>query len=324
MKQGYRPPSLAWKGRTDGNEEELKRWHQVVEPLDLNHIPKVSNGFCIIGFKSDLGILRNRGRVGAARAPDTIRTYLASLPWHFAGEHLYDAGDVICIDNLEKAQETLSQCVSTVLNHGIFPIIIGGGHEVAFGSVMGDTKHLGEMPSIVNFDAHFDMRPYTNGATSGTSFRQLADICEQNGNDFHYMCVGIQKSGNTLSLFKDAATYGVSYINSEETHQYNISIPKLKSFIDSAEVIHLTICMDVFSQAIAPGVSAPQPLGINIETFMPLFHTVLNSKKVISFDIAEVSPLLDIDNRTSRLAAHIIFGVLDSISSNQNHEKEGL
>lgn len=306
-----------WTGRIDdtANKDNF-RWHQIVKALDLtaSNISRL-NGFCILGFKCDQGVENNKGRKGAYHAPDFIRKAMASFPWHWSGINLYDAGNVVCDDgNLKSAQKELTEKVTKILDLGLFPIILGGGHETALGSVFGVEAHFNKIPAIINFDAHFDMRSYKlgceNGASSGTMFRQIGDRCIHLDEPFNYLCLGIQKSGNTANLFEIADKYAVEYVSADEiiSHDNHYLVDQ---FIDNNEMIHLTICSDVFQSSIAPGVSAPQPFGINIDSFYKIFKTILSHGEVVSFDISEVLPELDMDGRTSRLAANIIFKLID-------------
>ena len=70
----------------------------------------------------------------------------------------------------------------------------------------------------------------------------------------------------------------------------------------------------MFNSAFAPGVSSLQPFGLNPELALIFIKEILKSKKVISFDIAEVSPRFDHDKRTAKLAAIIIYAVITSLS----------
>lgn len=65
--------------------------------------------------------------------------------------------------------------------------------------------------------------------------------------------------------------------------------------------------MDVFNASIAPGVSAQAYNGILSDSvFLRLLRTVLDSPNLVAFDVAEVNPQLDIQDRTSRLAASLV------------------
>ena len=97
-----------WSGRVDAADGERgRRWHQVVRPVATAD----RAGVALLGFASDAGVMRNRGRPGAAEGPRTLRRALANLAWHGGdGARLYDAGDVTCIgDALEDAQAAYAE-----------------------------------------------------------------------------------------------------------------------------------------------------------------------------------------------------------------------
>jgi formiminoglutamase len=75
----------------------------------------------------------------------------------------------------------------------------------------------------------------------------------------------------------------------------------------------MTICTDVFSSAYAPGVSAPQPFGIHPKSGRELIRHIAATGKTVSFDIAEVSPRYDSGNITSKLAAILIYELIDNL-----------
>jgi formiminoglutamase len=89
---------------------------------------------------------------------------------------------------------------------------------------------------------------------------------------------------------------------------------RISDFINKSDSIYLTICTDVFSSAHAPGVSAPQPFGLHPEIGLELIKHVVASGKLISFDIAEIAPRFDEDNRTAKLGAVIIYAIVNTIS----------
>lgn len=329
----YKPTEKSfWTGRIDSETNyDAFRWHQWIECIDLNNEelkPFTGKlGFAFIGFCCDEGVKRNLGRAGAANGPQSIRRELTNLPCTFAKEvKLFDAGNIYCENiTLEESQALLSSAVKKLLNLNLFPIVLGGGHEVAFGNYNGILDYLTQANSkpnigIINFDAHFDLRPYPNGGSSGTMFRQIADICEAKDLNYSYFCLGVQKHSNTIELFKTADRLGASYILAKDIidkDNWNI-FEKLDDFIKLQDHIYITICSDVFSTAFAPGVSAAQSLGLDPERVLKFIKYIIKSNKVISFDIAEVSPRFDQDNTTADLASVLIFSVINSLSHLHN------
>lgn len=312
-----------WKGRIDDEEDyDAFRWHQIIKPINLlDSHDRVMKGFGLLGFCCDKGVQRNLGRKGTSKAPNSIRKEMANLPCSFPQEiNIYDCGNIVRNGSeLEEVQEILAEAVYRMLKLGMFPIVLGGGHEIAYGHYLGIEKYLSETNQqelgIFNLDAHFDMRPYKNGPSSGTMFAQIADRCKANGQDFRYMVAGIQQYGNTVSLFKKANELNVKYLMARDISNDTIfSVGQdIVRFTKKQRKIYLSLCSDVISSAYAPGVSAPQPFGLHPEIIVKLIKTVIQSGKVISFDIAEVSPRFDEDNRTSKLAAIIIFAVINSV-----------
>ncbi len=319
----YRPTAEGiWSGRNDGSDADVQRFHQRIITIDLltEDLPDLTDkkGIALIGFACDEGVRRNGGRTGAKEGPLQIRKACGSLPVHFNEDTiLIDLGDIIC-DNreMDQAQLALSAMIKYVLKSGYRPLVIGGGHEVAYGHYKGIKEYSGlEAPiGIINFDAHFDMRrPNENGYNSGTGFLQIASDCQMEKKPFRYMPIGIQQNSNTKQLFDLAAALNVNYISAEQFMplQQEEIFHKIKQFIDGSSAIYLTICMDVFSAAAAPGVSALAYNGLFPDPFF--FHclqTILSSGKVISSDIAECNPAYDINQSTAKLAAALVFKMI--------------
>lgn len=101
--------------------------------------------------------------------------------------------------------------------------------------------------------------------------------------------------GNTDSLFQQAHALNVQYLTAEEIYANSLAwhLAFLDDFMLNLDHIYLTICLDVLAEAFAPGVSAPQPLGLTPWQVLPLLKYIIQSGKVVSFDIAELSPPLD-------------------------------
>lgn len=319
----YAPPDLAqWTGRLDSPDNfDAFRWHQWVQALDLSTgagpSPKPL-GIALLGFCCDEGVRRNLGRPGAVHGPRAIRKELCNLPcWFSPGLKLFDAGDVHCVDgDLEGAQEALADAVEDLLGLGCFPIILGGGHETAYGHFRGLRAHYGQAPAIVNFDAHFDLRPYPAGGTSGTMFRQIADDCAAAGEPYAYLCLGAQRYGNTVDLFKTAERLGVQYLLSKDLAgmPFEILREKLGAFTEPIGHLYVTICADVFSSAFAPGVSASQPLGMDPEQAFQSLAALFATGKVRGFDVCEVSPRFDQDSTTASLAKVLVFSAVRALA----------
>jgi formiminoglutamase len=315
-----------WDGRVDSVDNFYAfRWHQWISLCDLEEdkFPSNLQGIGFIGFCSDEGVRKNLGRTGTANGPDTIREQLSNLPCYFTRDFkLYDFGNIYCHDmELEDCQKLLAEGVEKILNTGLYPVVLGGGHDVAFGHYCGLFNHYGDVVKdpgigIINFDAHLDMRPYPKGSSSGTMFRQIGDMVKERDFDFNYLCLGVQKRGNTIDLFRTAREYGANYIYARDLLDMDMwkLMEEIDSFVHRSKMIYMTICSDVFSSGFAPGVSAAQPLGLEPEKVIKIMKYVIKSGKNVSFDIAEVSPRFDQDHITARLASTLVFAVVNAIA----------
>ncbi|MGF6885308.1 formiminoglutamase [Nocardia sp. GAS34] len=302
----------SWTGRDDGPGPQHLRWHHVVRPLTADAEP----GACaFLGFRSDEGVRRNKGRRGAAEGPGALRKALAPMALA-APLSAYDAGDVAVVDEaLEAGQERLGRAVSELLDRGHFPVVLGGGHEIAFGSYLGlahsraarDGARLG----VLNLDAHFDLRP-DPVPSSGTPFRQIAESERARGAEFRYAVIGISQPSNTSVLFDTADSLGVRYLLDDDCGVTNAAGVEafVEGFLAEVDLLYLTIDLDVMPAAVAPGVSAPAAYGVPVETIQRVAEKVSRSGKLALVDVAELNPSLDVDNRTARTAARLIHRIV--------------
>jgi len=327
-----------WQGRIDP-EENSERWHQKIKPFisssESGWQNRADKGTVLLGFCCDEGVRRNHGRVGAKHAPDAIRKALANLAWH-GTKPIYDAGNLYCDDgDLEAAQKKLANAIGVPLYDGHLPIILGGGHEMAFASWMGILYHLyfvthfkgpGTEPNIgiINFDAHFDLRdpefldtpcegwdwipgiPRTKGH-SGTPFAQISHACF-GPIKFQYATIGINRASNTQALFNRAKALNTWVVEDKDINLNTLPAisEQLQQWMQDKKDIYLSFDIDVLPAHQAPGCSAPAALGVELALLLPLIEQIKNSGKLMLADIAEVNPTFDIDNRTAKIAARIV------------------
>ncbi len=299
-----------WSGRVDSEEDgPTTRWHERVRPFDAHS----TSGVALMGFAVDEGVRRNGGREGAAGGPQALRAALANLALH-SNLPLWDAGDISCPDGrLEAAQSALAGRVAQALGQDCRPLVLGGGHEVAWGSFQGLARHLlaqGSQPRrvlIVNLDAHFDLRT-AHEANSGTPFRQIHSWCSAQHWPFEYRVFGINRDANTTALFQRAQDLGVPYWLDEALQAPEgvaQACAALAHDLQECDAVYLTVCLDVLPMSLVPGVSAPAALGVPLYAVQSLIDTVQSSGKLALADIAELNPAYDRDAHSARVAARI-------------------
>ena len=267
--------------------------------------PRSDAEVVLIGFPSDEGVRRNGGRPGASKAPELIRSIFRQLTPHpecfeqhcgIIGK-IRDAGDLRLTGNLEEDQQNLGKLVESVLAENQIPIILGGGHETSFGHILGYHQQRQKI-SILNWDAHPDVRPLNDGlAHSGSPFRQALDLGM--GTVIDYTVAGLQP--------QHVAQEHLEYLNSRKSAWFwaddidNVAIQGIYHGVTTDTMV--SIDMDVVQQAFAPGVSAPTAGGLTSRHLIEIAYQAGLNKLVRSIDIVEVNPDFDRDMQTVRLAA---------------------
>ena len=298
-----------WNGRVDKEDGEFgKRWHEKIEFLEYPYTDKI--GIAILGFECDEGVKRNKGRVGAASGSDELKKAMGGFAYHDTPT-LYDCGKVVASDDLETSQEELALHVKTLLDNNHFPIVLGGGHEVAYGSYLGlynfleDNKEI----AIINFDAHFDLR-VNEIATSGTPFAQISKL----DTPFNYICLGVSKAANTKALFSTAEALHVEYIlDTKMTYMYINEIKeKLDNFLKQKEYIYITIDTDVFPSYQVPAVSAMASRGVELGVVYELLEYLFENykDKIKLLDVAEFNPKYDINDIGKKAVSRLIYDIV--------------
>lgn len=322
--KNYRPPSpVHWFGRSDGFGAE--RFHEKVELIDLRRgfpIKPVLNSWAFVGFCCDEGIRRIHGKEGAAQGPSALRKALGPLvaPSHLK---LYDIGDVVCEKGeMELAQHDLGEIITLLLSLGIHPIVLGGGHELSLGSYLGVAPTCGAKDYIfINYDSKPNLGPLLKGGqgSSETSFLQIANNRKSKELSFDYTCIGVQKNLITPSMLEKIKELNVHLLFSEEFHigGSEASIEIVDEAASRADLIHVSISLDVFAAPFVPGVSQPHPFGILPGHLIPSIRKLAATSKVICLEMTDLYPNLDREGITAHLGADLIADFLQSVEDVQ-------
>ncbi|HET6513377.1 MAG TPA: formimidoylglutamase [Candidatus Kapabacteria bacterium] len=267
----------------------------------------------IFGIPTDEGIRRNGGRIGASQAPDKIREYLAKLT-PFAGPgHKRQLDELRIVDlgnvptgELEDMHELARTITSELIDRGKFVIALGGGHDVSYPLVKGYALSR-PSPSLINIDAHLDVRPKKEGKHhSGSSFRLLIEEGHIEGSQFTEFGIQPHAAAREHYEWLIAQSSQVRFF-----HELDDASREFSSWLDAqGESCYVTFDIDAIAAADAPGISAPAPTGFTAAQALELCYEAGNSSKVGMIDLVEVSPPHDIDDRTSRLVARMIANVI--------------
>ncbi len=266
----------------------------------------------LIGFPSDEGVRRNGGRPGAAAGPAAIRAVLRRLTPDVANAPAFsallartaDLGDVPVTGDLEQDQAALGELVAAQLADGRFVIVLGGGHETAYGHFLGYAR-AGRPTAILNWDAHADVRPPPDGrGHSGSPFRQALE--HPGGGCRGYSVAGLLPHAVAVAHLEIVGASGRA-VPRAALHDA-AAVDAVYAALDGPTFVSFDL--DAVDQASAPGVSAPATGGLSVELWLHAASAAGASPLVTSADVVELCPPFDRDGQTARLAALTVWHLL--------------
>lgn len=286
--------------------------HLMGHDVSEQHWPLVA----IIGFPCDEGVRRNQAREGASAAPDAIREALYRLTpdedpaFTRLLKRTVDFGNLALATELHVSQDRLGQVVAACLAHHCIPLMLGGGHETAFGHFLGYV-HAGRDVAAINWDAHPDVRPLVEGhGHSGSQFRQA--LLHESKRCVQYTVAGLQPhsvSAAHLAFVRDHG--GRTVWRTELTRETIDRLYAAKA--GRASAMMATFDTDVVDQSVAPGVSAPSTGGLTADLWLHAAYRAGSSPHVLSVDISEMNPRYDRDGQTARLIAVTVWQFLKGV-----------
>ena len=260
----------------------------------------------ILGLADDEGVALNGGRIGARDGPRAFRTALARYgtanPHGFTWPRVFDAGDIIPGNSLDETHARVTQAVKAILDAGMLPIAIGGGHDLTFAFVRALAVRSPGLAGVY-LDAHLDVREEPG---SGMAFRRLVEDCGVSSLHIH----GFDPLVNTREHVEWFLAHG-GVIHADLD---SIATPPHFPPRHASQGCFVSVDLDVMDMAVAPGVSAPAPAG------WPAWRVDLwalaagREQAVRCFDIMELNPSHDFDNRTARLAARLFLSFLRGLA----------
>jgi formiminoglutamase len=280
-----------------------------------------TRNFAIAGYPDDEGIRINGGRPGASQAPTEIRRVLYKMTPALMATHewkpaLWDAGDLrLSGETLEERHKSVTRSARAALENGLAWIALGGGHDYGFADAAAFCDWCLTTakckPLVINFDAHLDVRPVARGISSGTPFFRMLEAYP----NCDFVEVGIQGHCNSRDHLAWARERGARVLTQEERQGSGESMVAglsrlMGDWLLRPRPVFLSVDIDGFSSAIAPGCSQSWATGFEASEFFACLDLLTNRLDIKMLGIYEVSPPLDTDSRTSKLAAQIIHRVL--------------
>lgn len=209
----------------------------------------------------------------------------------------------------------LAEEVSTVLRYGGFPIVIGGDHSMALGTLQGLKRARGRAPGVIWIDAHADINTPRSSA-SGNVHGMPVGLAIESGviDPARIVLVGlrdvdpperelIRRSGVKAYSMSDVDRLGIERIVTE-------ALERVTDPAHPEDPIHVSFDMDAIDPAEAPGTGTPVRGGLTYRESHLAMELLAASGRIGSLDVAEINPILDIENRTAKLAVELILSAL--------------
>ncbi len=289
----------------------------------------------VIGAPLDLGA----GRRGVDMGPSAIR--YAGLHQQLVeklGVRVSDAGNVISpvVETTDMGDEharylaqildlcdRLSTLVAETAERGALPLVLGGDHSVALGSLVGMAKVRGGAGGVVWVDAHGDLNtPATSpsgnvhGMVLAAALGLAGDSFSRDGWPLPAVEVGKIALVGVRSLDEGerelVRRLDAKVITMSEIDRIGIE-PCMREAIAhaaGAAFLHVSFDMDVVDPDYAPGVGTPVRGGLSYREAHLAMETVAESGLLDSMDVVEVNPILDRENATGQLAVELVASAL--------------
>lgn len=266
------------------------------------------NAIHLFGWPDEEGIAINGGRSGAAMGPDRIRKFLYKMTPAVDQPRISsfcDRGNLSVGSPLLERHASARALTFAVHQQGGRVLSFGGGHDYGFPDAASFLEwHLQKnlRPLVLNFDAHLDVRPMKDQPHSGTPFRRLLDEFQ---NRFDFLEIGLQPQCNSRFHWDWARAKGAELWMADEVRTPLQMTNRLASWSSNrkGQPLWVSLDIDVVTSDSAPGCSQSWASGLSVETMTAALCFLWKQFDVRGLGIYEVSPALDHDDRTAKLAA---------------------
>jgi arginase len=292
----------------------------------------------ILGVPLDLG----GGRRGVDMGPSAVR--IAGLGERLAalGATVVDKGDLITpipetkaerdpkkkyVREIARVCQRLYQLVTESLEQGALPVVLGGDHSLAAGSVGASADVAaarGGDVGVIWVDAHGDMNTPATTTSGNVHGMPLAALLGPEPAE-------LSKIGRRSPKIRADRTVLVGVRNLDELEKQQIRAAKIHVFtmkdIDRHGIatvmkralslatkdtlgVHVSFDVDVCDPSIAPGVGTPVKGGLDYREAHMAMEMVADSGKLLALDVVEINPILDSQNQTAILGTELVLSAL--------------
>jgi len=287
----------------------------------------------LIGVPMDLGA----GRRGVDMGPSAIRIAGVAEKLGRLGHAVVDEGDIVIkppeqqkirneklryLTEIVRACTILSTRIEKILSGSGFPLVIGGDHSVAIGTIAGVASYArsrNKRPGVLWIDAHGDMNTDATTPSGNIHGMPLAvslglgaleltsvggDFRKVDPKDVVLIAVRDLDDGERDNIRR----LGVNIFTMEQIDRYGMAVVLEKALrkLNKADVIHVSFDLDSVDPSVAPGVGTPVKGGLDYREAHLIMETLYEHGKVNSLEFVEVNPILDNRNQSAEFATELI------------------
>jgi arginase len=288
----------------------------------------------LLGVPMDLG----SGRRGVDMGPSAIRIAGVADRLVELGNKVVDEGDIV-IKNMEelkvgnvrarylseiaRASALLARKVERIAAGGDFPLVLGGDHSIAVGTVSGiaaAARSQKKKVGLLWIDAHGDINtPETSpsgnihgmplAALLGFGAGELTEVCGPSPkvDPANVALVGVRSldTGEKKRL-KDSGVqvHTMSEIDRHGIHR--VMKKALARVTDGTSFIHVSFDLDAVDPAVAPGVGTPVKGGLDYREAHLIMEVIADAAVMTSLELVEVNPILDQGNASAAFAVELV------------------
>jgi arginase len=224
------------------------------------------------------------------------------------------------LEEIIRVVQDLAKVVADVERAGNIPIVLGGDHSMAIGTLAGIAR-AGRRPGVIWMDAHGDSNTPKTSPSGNVHGMPFAVACSPAVDPFPKDLCGSTdgRTGVLIALRSvddrekgNIKSAGVTPITMADIDRMGMSAAMDKAIGVAAkgDGIHLSLDMDAIDPDEAPGVGTPVRGGLTYREAQLAMEMLAASGKLRSLEVAEVNPILDQGNRTAALAVELIASAL--------------
>ena len=287
----------------------------------------------VIGAPLDLGA----GRRGVDMGPSAIRYAGLEPRIEELGRRCVDWGDVVTavaeasavgdervrfLPQIKETCERIAELVAKAVDEGLVPLVLGGDHSVALGTLGGLARASGK-GGVLWLDAHGDLNRPGTSPTGNVHGMPLAAALGLGGAEFEseaYPLPALERSRVALFGVRSLDPAERNLLAELDALVFTMSDldrvgvePAMREALEHVAgpgFVHVSLDLDVLDPEVAPGVGTPVRGGLSYREAHLALELVAESGLVRSFDVVEVNPILDRENQTAKLAVELVASAL--------------